>query len=309
MSRTRLPRVERERRAAPIFAAHDAVAHRRDLRRVGVSRDDIRSEVAAGRWSTRGRHTVQLGVGRLGPRATLWHAVWESGSGAVLDGAAALVAAGMTGFELRQIDVALPRECHPHDVDGVRVHLRRDLGPTIPVGLPRARPEAAAIRAAQWAVSDRQAALLLCLPLQQRLTTGPRLLAAWQGVQRSPRRTLLSSVLGDLCDGAHSLGELDFARECRRRRIPEPSRQVVRQHPGGRVYLDVRWRGLGLVVEVDGGHHATALTPLDDALRQNEVSLTGDVVLRIPVLGLRLDPDAFLQQVARAVQVLSGRAA
>ncbi len=67
--------------------------------------------------------------------------------------------------------------------------------------------------------------------------------------------------------------------------------------PGGRVYLDVAWEDVGLVVEIDGGHHALALNPVDDALRQNEVTLTGDWVLRIPVLGLRLTPDAFMAQV------------
>lgn len=309
MTRMRLTRTERQRRAAPLFADHDGVAHRRDLRQVGVSRDDVRSEVTAGRWSTRGRYTVQLGNGPLEGRPALWRAVWESGSGAVLDGACALVAGGMTGFEPTRIDVALPRQCHPRDVDGVRPHLRRELGPVAAAGIPRTRPEAAAIRAAQWAVSDRQAALLLCLPLQQRLVSPVRLMSAWAAVGRSRRRALIDSVVRDLCDGAHSLGELDFASECRRRGIPEPTRQVVRHTRRGRIYLDVRWDHLRLVVEVDGGHHAMALMPIDDALRQNEVTLSGDVVLRIPVIGLRLTPEAFLDQVARAVSTLSARAA
>ena len=63
------------------------------------------------------------------------------------------------------------------------------------------------------------------------------------------------------------------------------------------------------MVEVDGGHHALALAPVDDALRQNEVTLSDKVVLRIPVLGLRLTPDAFMDQVVRAHRLLSSRAA
>ena len=50
--------------------------------------------------------------------------------------------------------------------------------------------------------------------------------------------------------------------------------------PDGRVYLDVAWEDIGLVVEIDGGHHALALNPVDDALRQNEVTLGDDMVLR-----------------------------
>ncbi|MCA1780653.1 MAG: endonuclease domain-containing protein [Intrasporangiaceae bacterium] len=104
----------------------------------------------------------------------------------------------------------------------------------------------------------------------------------------------------DLCEGVQSLGELDFALLCRSRGLPPPSRQVVRQLPSGRIYLDVAWEDLGLVVEIDGGHHALALHPVDDALRQNAVTIEGALVLRIPVLGLRLQPEDFLDQVEEA---------
>jgi very-short-patch-repair endonuclease len=83
----------------------------------------------------------------------------------------------------------------------------------------------------------------------------------------------------------------------------------VRTGAGGRVYLDVAWEDIGLVVEIDGGHHALALNPVDDALRQNEVTLSADIVLRIPVLGLRLAPGPFMAQVARAHDQLSRRPA
>lgn len=63
------------------------------------------------------------------------------------------------------------------------------------------------------------------------------------------------------------------------------------------------------MVEVDGGHHALALGPIDDALRQNDITLSDKVVLRVPVLGLRLTPDAFMDQVERAHKMLSARAA
>lgn len=82
---------------------------------------------------------------------------------------------------------------------------------------------------------------------------------------------------------------------------------MVRQLPGGRVYLDVRWDAIGLVVEIDGSQHTRGLTVMDDALRQNEVVLTGDRVLRITLVGLRLKPDAFMRQVCRAHQVLSAQ--
>ena len=67
-------------------------------------------------------------------------------------------------------------------------------------------------------------------------------------------------VVADLTDGAHSLGELDFARLCRERGLPEPSRQAVRRGPRGTIYLDVRWDHLRLVVEIDGAQHTQGLS-------------------------------------------------
>ena len=295
--------------AAAVARDHDGVAHRADLRRVGVTRADIRIEVAAGRWRTAGRHTIVLGTGPLTETARRWHAVWESGPGAVLDGVSALQAAGLRGFAHDRIDVSVPRANRSHRVAGVRVRRRRTVGATAGAGIPRARPDLATVRAAQWAATDRTAVLIVCLAVQQRLVPTAGLLATWRSVPRSRRRALLDAVFTDVCDGAHSLGELDLGALCAGAGLPPPTRQVLRRGPRGRVYLDVAWEDVGLVVEVDGGHHALALNPVDDALRQNEVTLGGEVVLRVPVLGLRLTPDAFIAQVVRAHAELSRRRA
>ena len=84
----------------------------------------------------------------------------------------------------------------------------------------------------------------------------------------------------DLCDGAHSLGELDFAGLCREHGLPEPTRQAVRTLPDGRIYLDVAWEDIGLVVEIDGGHHALALDTVDDALRRRYQAMKCASLLR-----------------------------
>jgi very-short-patch-repair endonuclease len=294
-------REERHLIARSLAKDCDGVVHRADLRRLGVGKAGVRAEVRAGRWFTHGRHTVSLGAGELGPTADLWRAVWESGSGAVLDGAAALRAGGLRGFEPHVIDVSQPRNNRHHLTPGVRLHRRATMPPVCGSGVPRVRAEPAAVHAALWARSDREAALVLCLVVQQRLTTPDRLLAAWCAAHRAgPRRPFLADAVLDICDGVHALGELDFTRLCRRRGLPEPSRQVVRQGSDGRVYLDAGWEDVGLFVEIDGGHHQWALSPVDDALRQNEVVLSGEVVLRIPVLGLRLAQERFLDQVVAA---------
>ncbi|KGN40501.1 hypothetical protein N801_13270 [Knoellia aerolata DSM 18566] len=259
----------------------------------------MRTEVLAGRWRPLGVHTVRVLEVTLEPVADLWRAVWESGPGAVLDGAAALVAHGMTGFTPASIDVSLPRSASVRRVEGVTTHQRRVLERVSGAGVPRLAPEWATLHAAQWAVSDRQAALLVCLPVQQRLVRAGRLLEAWRGVGRSPRRFFLGQVIPDVCDGAHSLGELDFGTWCRRYGLPLPLRQSLRTTASGRVHLDVEWEGL--VVEIDGGHHLLGLNPTADALRANEVALGSTRVLRIPLLGLRLEPSRFMEQVARGL--------
>ena len=296
--------------AADAFArVQGGVVHRAQLRATGISRADVRSEVDAGRWTPAGRHTVRVGTGVLSTEAVRWRAVWESGAGAALDGAAALAAAGLTGYRTARLDVSLPHANRHHAVEGVTLHRRRTMPLVVAAGVPRVRPAQAALHAAQWCSTDRQAALVLCLVVQQRLVRPADLLSAYTALGRCRRRALLHAVLGDLCDGAHSLGELDFARLCRLRGLPEPTRQVVRTVPGGRIYLDVAWEDVGLVVEVDGGHHAAALNPVDDALRQNDVVVRGATVLRIPVVGLRVAPDRFMDQVVAAHRALSAKAA
>ena len=164
--------------------------------------------------------------------------------------------------------------------------------------VPRTSPHIAAIRAAHWAVSDRQAALVLVMPVQQRLTTGARLVDAADLVPGRNRRALIRQLVRDIADGAQSLGELDFAVLCRQRGLPEPSRQAVVRGPRGRVYLDVRWDEHGLVVEIDGSGHRQGLAVTHDNLRANAVTLGTDLVLRIDLWGLRLEADAFMAQVA-----------
>jgi len=164
-------------------------------------------------------------------------------------------------------------------------------------GIPRVRTPVAAVRAGLWAVSHRQAALLLTMTVQQGLATAEQVAKELLDVRRDKRRRFLERVVLDLLGGAQSLGELDVAAICRRRELPVPDRQVVRQGRNGRYYLDIFWERYRLVVEVHGIHHSWAASIVGDALRQNDLSLQQLTVLRLPLLGLRAAEDAFLDQV------------
>ncbi|MGY4719207.1 hypothetical protein [Naumannella huperziae] len=294
-------RATRRRLAAELADDHDGVVHRRALLAAGVGRHELRTELRCGYWSAVGRNTISPDGSELRGRAPLWRAVWEAGPRAILDGAAALIGAGMRQFDASVIDVWVPPNARAHRGPGVRLHRRRIRGALDGAGVPRLARELAVLNAARWAVSDTQAALLVCLPVQQRLIHPEALLAAWLESGRRPMR--LDLIITTVCAGAESLGELDFARLCVRAGLPAPSRQVPRAGPRGAVYLDCHFDEHNLVVEIDGAQHGWGLNPLQDQLRSNELVLQSDRVLRIPLLGLRLDPAPWLEQVRRALDL------
>lgn len=283
----------------------------RDLLRTAEVDDRmIRREVRAERWRIHGTQTVAVHRAPLSVEALRWRALWEVGEQiAVLDGVSALQASGMTGFDDPTIHVSVKHTASVKHVHGVRVHklIRRVDDEIVAMGTPRTTPAIAAVRAARWATTDRQAALVLVMPVQQRLCTGQQLLEASRLTKGRRRRRFVELVARDVADGAQSLGELDFAALCRARGIPAPARQSVRHGPRGRVYLDAGWDDIGLAVEIDGSGHQIGLAVTDDNLRQNDLAIADEVVLRINLVGLRLEGTRFLDQVALAHAKLSER--
>ncbi|MGV1009799.1 MAG: hypothetical protein ACOYBY_14490 [Dermatophilaceae bacterium] len=173
----------------------------------------------------------------------------------------------------------MPVGTHVHRTAGVRVRRRRLIPPSIQAGLPRVRPGWATIHAAQWARTDRRAALLVCLPVQQRLVAPARLLVAWRTIRYSRRRLLLGQVIVDVCDGAQSSVSLTSPgcaglADCPRR----PARQSAGARGGS-----TRWSRLRLaqrladvldrvnqLPDFDPRHHALTvqaaeLTPVERA--------------------------------------------
>lgn len=140
------------------------------------------------------------------------------------------------------------------------------------------------------------------MSVQQRITTPEALGEAFSAVRRHRRRKLISRILADLSNGAQSIGELEFARLCRKFGLPEPDRQVRRRGPDGAFHLDSGWSAYNVVVEIEGLHHLEAAQALADASRQNELTIGNDRVLRIPVIGLRISPDHYLTQVAQLLR-------
>ena len=289
---------------ADLGRCQGGVLSRPQLYGLGVTRSTVRANVRAGRWRRVGSQSVALHTGPLSQEGLFWAAVFEAGPRAMLDGAAALVASGLEHFRLDRIRVSVPRGARVRRLRGVDVRQTRrwEADDQMSSGVPRTRPEVAAVRAALWARSNRQAALLLTMTVQQGLATAEQVGTAMLRIRRDRRRAFAHGVILDLIGGVRSLGELDVVRECRARGIPPPSRQVVRRTSNGTYYLDLVWDRWGLVVEVDGIQHQWAGQVVGDALRQNAVTLTNATVLRLPLLGLRVAPDEFFAQVVAALE-------
>jgi very-short-patch-repair endonuclease len=278
---------------------------RTQLYAAGFTRGEVRAQIRARRWQALGSHCVVLHTGPLTLQARLWSGVLEGGPRALLDGASAVVAAGLEHFEPGRIRVSVPRGARiRHRGTSVDIRQTRRWAPDDrePGGLPRTRVPVAAIRAALWARSNKQATLILVMTVQQGLATPQQLSVEMLRIRRDKRRGLLHGVLLDLLGGVRSLGELDVIRGLRQRGIPEPDLQVLRRTPSGTYYLDFRWGRWRLVVEVDGIQHSWVENLVDDALRQNSVAIAGDTVLRLPVLGLRVCPDDFFDQIEDALR-------
>ena len=297
-------RALRRRRAERRAHEQGGILSRRQLYQLGLTRSEVRANVRAGRWRRVGRQCLCVHTGPLSTKAKHWVAVLEAGPRAYLDGASALLEAGLENFSVTFIRVSVPRGARVYrrlrgvDVRQTRRWRADDVDAT---GLPRARPAVAAVRAALWARSDREAALVLTMTVQQGIASAEQISLEMLRVRRDRRRAFIHGVLHDLLDGVRSLGELDVARECRRRGLPEPTRQVLRRAKNGTYYLDVYWKPWKLVVEIDGIQHTWASQVVGDAIRQNSLALAGDTVLRLPLLGLRVAPDEFFAQIEDAL--------
>lgn len=285
------------RRAARALAAdQEHVVSRRQLSAAGVPRWLIRLEITTGRWQRTGRQTVVVHNGPLRAAACRWIAVLEVGLHAALDGVSALQHAGLTALTDEEVHVIAPKGATPAHPPGVRVHESRRFceDDVITAGLRRTRPAVAAVHAALWAVTDRQATYVLLLVVQQRLARASDIADVVARVRRHRRRTLLRSVVAQLAVGVQALSELDVAEDMRRRGLPEPSRQVVRKRPSGTQYLDCDLPAYGVTLEIDGAGHDEPWQRLTDLVRDIVLTAEGRSTVRLPIATYVLDRERVL---------------
>lgn len=285
--------------------AGDAVHTRIELVAMGCSDAQITSRLAARRWRRVGRAIV-LHNGPLTPGQCRHVAVINCGPGAQLASFTAAQAHGLTGWERPEIHILGPAGvARPPRVPEFHLVLHRTASPLSRTPDRRQPMADALVLAAAGFASARPACGILAAGVQQRLISAGDLSAALARAPRTRHRRALTHAVADIAMGAEALSEIDFARLCRRHGLPEPLRQAIRLEPGGRRrYLDAEWTGRAgrrVVVEVDGAVHLTPRTWYDDQLRQNELVLSGSVVLRFPSVIVRTEEALVAAQLRRAL--------
>lgn len=162
-----------------------------------------------------------------------------------------------------------------------------------------------AVLAASTLRGPRSACAILAAAVQQRLVRPDELIETVTAATRVRHRAVLLAAARDIAQGAEALTEIDFARLGRRHGLPEPLRQAVRRDPSGRRrYLDAEWKrrdGRRVVAEVDGALHLAAGRWWDDQLRQNELVIADDLVLRFPSVVLYAEEEVVVGQLRRAL--------
>ena len=275
------------------------------LIREGWTHSQVRATLDARRWQRFG-NVIVLHNAALTQHDRHAVALLNCGPGALLTSFTAAEVHGLTGWSRGVTHVLVPGGRHVVHVPAApaRLHfvadwstVRRSPGRRLHQAAPALTLAAASLR------RPRSACGLLAAGVQQRLVTSTELPDEVATRSRLRHRAVLLGAVGDIAQGAQALSEIDFARLCRRAGLPEPARQAVRVEPSGRRrYLDVEWTlagGRRVVAEIDGALHLAAQRWWSDQLRQNELVIAGDAVLRFPSVVVRCEDTIVMDQLRR----------
>lgn len=222
---------------AAVSEAQSGVLSRSQLGALGWTQAHIERSIRAGRWARYGDQAVAVHRGPLSTRQQRWIAVVNGGPAATLASLTAAEEWGLVGFETQTIHIVVPRgDWVPRRQAGVKVHISRrfTIDDRHPVRMPPiVSVDRAVVDAAVWSRLPRRASVLVIAAVQQGLTRPDRLRDELLRAGRVRHRRLVAAVLDDVEGGVRALSELDFARLCRRHRLPTPVLQVSAATPTG----------------------------------------------------------------------------
>ena len=272
----------------------------------GFQRREVDLRVNRGDWQRVSNTVVAVHAQPLDRRAELWAAALHFERCGL---------AGQSALELLGLPVPIDRRIH---VIGPRAGWYSPMPLVIPhtstacefeEGQPQhVNADLAVLQALRWAVSRAQSVHFSTWAMQRGIVTIESLQALAHELKRSPGSARMRERLAIVEPGLHSYNEFVFARECRRRGLPEPRRQRRRTDGFGRDrYLDAEFEinGSKVCVEIDGRHHLEAVQHMADDLRANEIVIQGVRVLRVSSVTLNLNPEPFYEQLERLLESLA----
>jgi len=293
-----------------LFRQDGVLTWRQAVEAVGAGR--ARTMTSSGRWRSVCRGVIVANNGPITYPGALWIAMLAAGRGAMLAGLSAANEAGLRGFRSFAIHLLIPpRRPYanlvkrlPDEMPPVIQH-RTSLLP--PQHIQRARPmrtttARALVDAAQWARSDNEARTIVAAACQQRLVTPDEVIAVANALPRARRRALTIETANYAQGGATALSEIDLVKLCKRHGLPAPDMQERRKDASGRVrYIDAYWRDFKIQVEVDGAHHMFVRQWEADMLRQNDLWLPGERILRFSAWQVRHQPELVAGKIRTAL--------
>lgn len=277
--------------------AQGGMLARRQLRRLGVNRDQVAANVRAQRWAERSSVVVSTFTGELTREQRAWLGVLHAGPPAIVGGYSSLERQGLKNWHRDDITILVDDEEHLEPLEGIdwfRTRRPLDVWHAKNHTLPMARVEPAALLQAAYEPHWRTAQGILAAVVQQKMTTPAALreqLERMKPLRRAPQfRVLLTEFEG----GAQSLAEIDVTRMCVDYGLPLPTRQKRRKDRSGKWrYTDCEWElpdGRVLVMEVDGAFHMDVEHWEDDIQRQRGLTTPGRVVVRCTSREVRDEP-------------------
>jgi hypothetical protein len=289
-------------------------SHAADLLGRGMVRGHLRSR----RWRRICRDVVMTSNGPMSRPQQLWAAVLTAGPSALLAGTTALTEAGVRGLREGTLRILVPADRKvslripkmPADMPPIRVSRTRVLPDDhrLAGSPPRAITARALIDAAVWAPSGAAARTIIAMTFQQRRVTPEQVFEVLATRRSLPRAGLIKQTVHDVAGGAQALSEIDFKVLCQSFNLPSPDRQERRTDATGRTrYLDAYWKQWQIHAEVDGSHHMDAQHWVDDMVRQNDLWISGDRVLRFPASLIRSRPEVVVGQLRAALTAAGWR--
>ncbi len=275
------------------------------LAAAGFRRRDIDLRVRRGEWQWLTPNVVLIQA-TPPPRVARLTAAGLHYGHCILGGSSALEMCGLPEPLDGRIHLVGPHAGRLAPLSGAVLHSAKDL-PAPTRDETRVDPVRAVVQALTWGSSRRSSIFQALWAIQRGLVSFEAVQSAVREVKRSPGSAELRKRFAAIEPGVHSMPEYEFAALCRKRGLPSPQRQRQRRDASGRTrYTDVEWTvgGRSLVVEIDGRGHLDAAVQLDDQRRANDLALQGAVVIRVPGLALRIDPEPYLLQVERALRSL-----